>query len=75
MLKEYEKRRRVDIETRAFGVDHMMRIVSNDIQAIKAARHAGLKTLGSVPPLKRFAMRIGLAPALDEGRLAKGKAL
>jgi len=74
-LETYEKRRRVDVETRSLGVDGMMRIVSNDIPAIKAARHAGLKTLGSVPPLKRFAMRVGLAPALDEGRLAKGEAL
>lgn len=74
-LDAYAKRRRFDIGTRSFGVDHMNRIVSNDIEAIKGLRHAGLKALGSVPPLKRFAMRIGLAPAIDEGRLAKGEAL
>lgn len=74
-LTTYEKRRRFDVETRAFGVDHMMRIVSNDIEAVKGLRHAGLKTLSYAPPLKRFAMRVGLAPAIDEGRLAKGEVL
>lgn len=75
VLKAYEKRRRIDVETRAFGVDHMMRIVSNDVETVKIARHVGLKVLSSVPPLKRFSMRVGLAPALDEGRLARGEAL
>ncbi len=75
VLDAYEKRRRFDIETRVFGVDRMNRIVSNDIEAIKGLRHAGLKVLGHVAPLKRFAMRVGLAPAVDEGRLAKGEAL
>jgi len=74
-LDGYAKRRRFDIETRAFGVDHMNRIVSNDIEAIKGLRHAGLKTLSALPPLKRFAMRVGLAPAIDEGRLARGEEL
>lgn len=74
-LNAYVKRRRLDIDTRTFGVDHMNRIVSNDIEAIKGLRQAGLKTLSHVPPLKRFAMRVGLAPAIDEGRLAKGKSL
>lgn len=74
-LRSYAKRRRIDIETRSFGVDHMNRVVSNDIEAIKGLRHAGLKTLGYLPPIKRFAMRVGLAPAIDEGRLAKGEKL
>ncbi len=75
VLYAYARRRRFDIETRVFGVDHMNRIVSNDIEAIKGLRHMGLKTLSHIPPLKRFAMRVGLAPAVDEGRLAKGLAL
>jgi 2-octaprenyl-6-methoxyphenol hydroxylase len=74
-LKAYEKRRRFDVDSRVFGVDHMNRIVSNDIEAVKELRHAGLKTLGYIPPLKRFAMRVGLAPAVDAGRLSKGDTL
>lgn len=75
VLNAYAKRRRFDIETRSFGVDTMMRAVSNDFEAVKGLRHAGLKTLSHLPPLKRFAMRVGLAPAVDEGRLAKGGSL
>ncbi len=75
VLNAYEKRRRIDIETRAFGVDSMMRVVSHDLDAVKSLRRSGLKALSYAPPLKRFAMRIGLAPALDAGRLARGEAL
>lgn len=75
VLKAYEKRRKLDIDSRVFGVDGMNRIVSNDIEAVKAARHVGLKALSALPPLKRFAMRVGLAPAIDQGRLAKGGSL
>lgn len=75
VLNAYTRRRTADIETRSFGVDRMNRIVSNDITAVKTARHIGLKTLGALPPLKRAAMHIGLAPALDNGRLMRGKKL
>ncbi|MFK7839035.1 MAG: FAD-dependent monooxygenase [Bdellovibrionales bacterium] len=74
-LQNYEKRRHFDIETRVFGVDTMNRVVSQDIDGIKNLRHIGLKTLGYLPPLKRFAMRVGLAPAIDAGRLSRGEAL
>jgi len=75
VLEAYAKRRSLDIETRYAGVDSMMRLVSNDVEGIKVARHAGLKVISIAPPLKSFAMRAGLAPALDAGRLARGEAL
>ncbi len=75
VLSAYEKRRKLDVDSRVFGVDRMMRVVSNDIEAVKGLRHAGLKALGGVPPLKRFAMRVGLAPAVDAGRLSRGEVL
>lgn len=75
VLKKYERRRRTDIGTRVYGVDGMMRIVSNDIEALKELRRAGLKTLDAVPPLKKLAMRTGLAPQVDIGRLARGEVL
>lgn len=75
ILDQYAKRRRLDIGTRTAGVDRMNRIVSNDIDAVKDLRRAGLKTLERIPPLKRFAMRQGLAPQYDQGRLARGEAL
>lgn len=75
ILKAYEKRRRVDIETRVFGVDHMNRIVSTDHKLFKHLRRAGLQSLDTLPPVKTLAMHVGLAPQMDMGRLAKGEAL
>ncbi len=74
-LKQYEKRRRLDIGTRVFGVDGMNKMVSNNVPAIKGLPRAGLKTLSALPPLKRFAMEQALAPPIDKSRLAKGEAL
>lgn len=75
VLKTYEKRRRMDIETRVFGVDIMNRMVSTDALGIKRLRRAGLKSLDAATPLKTLAMQIGLAPQMDQGRLARGKEL
>ncbi len=74
-LKKYEGRRRIDINTRIFGVDAMNRIVSNNVPALKSLRRGGFKTLERIHPLKKFAMRAGLAPQIDESRLANGKPL
>ncbi len=75
VLNTYEKRRRIDINTRVFGVDGMNKIVSTDANALKGLRRAGLKTVDAIAPLKKIAMRIGLAPEIDSGRLAKGEKL
>lgn len=75
ILAKYERRRRIDVNTRVFGVDGMNRIVSTDANIIKGLRRAGLKTLDAASPLKKLAMRTGLAPQLDLGRLAKGSPL
>jgi 2-octaprenyl-6-methoxyphenol hydroxylase len=75
VLNQYEKRRRMDINTRIFGVDSMNKIVSTNAGALKGLRRAGLKTLDAIEPLRKIAMRVGLAPEIDAGRLAKGKPL
>ena len=75
VLGAYEKRRRIDIETRVFGVDTMNKIVSTDALGLKRLRRTGLKSLDTVLPLKTMAMQIGLAPQIDESRLAKGEKL
>lgn len=75
VLNKYEKRRSLDIDTRVFGVDSMNKLVSNDISIIRDLRRLGLKATAQTPPLKRFAMKHGLAPQIDLGRLASGKTL
>lgn len=75
VLAQYERRRSLDVKTRVIGVDTMNRAVSNDIGLVKGLRRFGLKTIDRIHPLKTFAMRRGLAPEADQGRLAKGEAL
>ncbi|MGB4057407.1 MAG: UbiH/UbiF/VisC/COQ6 family ubiquinone biosynthesis hydroxylase [Alphaproteobacteria bacterium] len=74
-LSRYEKRRRLDIHTRVFGVDGMNKIVSTEAGFLKGLRRAGLRIVDSALPLKKTAMRIGLAPAIDAGRLVRGETL
>lgn len=75
LLRRYERRRSLDLQTRIRGVDTMMRIVSNDILPVKSARRAGFRLMDAVSPLKHFAMKHGLAPTIDQGRLARGDSL
>ena len=48
---------------------------AHDASIIQSLRRYGLKTVERAAPLKRFAMRHGLAPSIDAGRLVKGEAL
>jgi 2-octaprenyl-6-methoxyphenol hydroxylase len=75
VLAQYEKRRMPDIQTRVMGVDSMNKLVSQDIFWLKDLRRSGLKAVDMLPGIKRFAMRQGLAPQIDLGRLTRGEAL
>lgn len=75
VLKRYEKRRSLDLETRVRGVDLYNRAVGNDIGFIASLRRFGLLSLDKFPALKLLAMHQGLLPALDHSRLLKGQAL
>jgi 2-octaprenyl-6-methoxyphenol hydroxylase len=75
VLYQYGAKRRHDLMSRVVGTDSLNRLVSNDLSLLKSLRQAGLRTIGTVAPLKRFAMRQGLAPALEDCRLARGEAL
>jgi 2-octaprenyl-6-methoxyphenol hydroxylase len=75
ILKKYERRRKGDIKTRVFGVDGMNSLISTDFGVVKNIRRSGLRTVAALTPLKKFAMRHGLAPQNDEGRLARGQPL
>lgn len=75
VLNRYEKRRRTDISTRIMGVNTLNKMISNDFGLLRDIRRLGLRTLDNIPQLKRAAMHQGLAPHIDESRLAQGKAL
>lgn len=75
VLDKYEKRRRIDINTRVFGIDRLNKIVSTDLLPLKDLRRTGLKAVEKIEPLRKLAMQQGLSPHMDEGRLARGEAL
>lgn len=72
-LKQYERRRRVDMNTRILGVDIMNRVVGMDVDLIKKLRRTGLKVVDRIHPLKTWAMKCGLAPSLDHKRITMGE--
>lgn len=72
IIKQFEKRRTPDVFSRVTWVDLLNRIVSDAREPVKDLRRAGLKTVARITPLRRAAMRYGLAPTVDEGRLAQG---
>lgn len=75
VLAQYERRRRHDVLSRVAGTDGLNRMVSNNFGIARGLRRIGLKTLDTITPLKEFTMQQGLAPQIDDSRLAKGEAL
>ncbi|MEO1276997.1 MAG: FAD-dependent monooxygenase [Pseudomonadota bacterium] len=60
LLARYTRRRRPEAALRVFGVDLLNRFAMTDSPGLRALRHAGLRTLHRVPPLRQAAMRLGL---------------
>lgn len=71
-VRGFERRRVPDVLSRVTWVDLLNRVVSNDSEPVKDLRRAGLKAVSRIAPLRHAAMRYGLAPSIDQGRLARG---
>jgi 2-octaprenyl-6-methoxyphenol hydroxylase len=63
VLKQYGSARRADVASRTFAIDLANRSLLSDFLPIQSLRAAGMHLLGSVGPLRRLAMREGLAPS------------
>src|SRR5262249_11695951 len=63
VLRRYDMARRADILSRTFAIDVANRSLLSDLLPMQSLRAAGLHLLGSVGPLRRLAMREGLAPS------------
>jgi 2-octaprenyl-6-methoxyphenol hydroxylase len=63
MLSRFEKARRGDIASRTFVIDLANRSLLSGLLPMQLARALGLHLLGAVGPLRRLAMREGLAPS------------
>ena len=63
VLARFENARRSDVLSRTFAIDMANRSLLNDFLPVQTARAFGLHLLGAVGPLRRLAMREGLAPS------------
>jgi 2-octaprenyl-6-methoxyphenol hydroxylase len=63
VLRRYDSARRADVATRTFAIDLANRSLLSDLLPMQSLRAAGLHLIGSIGPLRRIAMREGLAPS------------
>lgn len=63
LLDRYNSSRRPDVASRMFAIDLANRSLLSDFLPMQTLRAAGLHLVGSFGPLRRIAMREGLAPS------------
>jgi 2-octaprenyl-6-methoxyphenol hydroxylase len=63
VLNRYHSARRADVASRTFAIDMANRSLLSDFLPLQSLRAAGLHLIGSLGPLRRLAMREGLAPS------------
>jgi 2-octaprenyl-6-methoxyphenol hydroxylase len=68
-LNRYTSARRADIFSRTFAIDIANRSLLSAFLPMQSLRAAGLHMIGSFGPLRRLAMREGLAPSWRSSRL------
>jgi 2-octaprenyl-6-methoxyphenol hydroxylase len=61
--KRYDSARRADVASRTFAIDVANRSLLSDFLPVQSLRAAGLHLIGGFGPLRRIAMREGLAPS------------
>ncbi len=67
-LRRYDFKRRADVLSRTFAIDLANRSLLSDLLPVQSLRAAGMHLLGSIGPLRRLAMREGLAPSWRSSR-------
>jgi 2-octaprenyl-6-methoxyphenol hydroxylase len=75
VLARYERWRRSDATLLALGMDVVNRLFSNDNRLLQAARTFGLRTVGSMPGLRRAFQREAAGLSGDVPRLLAGRPL
>jgi 2-octaprenyl-6-methoxyphenol hydroxylase len=63
LLKRYNSARGADVMSRIFAIDWANRSLLSGFLPVQSLRAAGLQLIGSVGPIRRLAMREGLAPS------------
>jgi 2-octaprenyl-6-methoxyphenol hydroxylase len=72
VLQAYMNARRLDVLSRAVGVDLLNRSLLTNFVPLKAARGIVLHGLNVLPPLRRMVMRVGLEPLSALPSLMRG---
>jgi 2-octaprenyl-6-methoxyphenol hydroxylase len=75
LTSRYAQMRRADVTSRALAVDLLNRSLLSEFLPLQGARGLGLTLLQHIGPLRRAAMREGVAPAAAQPRLMRGEAL
>jgi 2-octaprenyl-6-methoxyphenol hydroxylase len=70
VMNQYDSTRRPDVLSRTFVIDMANRSLLSDFLPMQSLRAAGLHLIGSIGPLRRLAMREGLAPSWRPNRRA-----
>ncbi|HEV7876973.1 UbiH/UbiF family hydroxylase [Bradyrhizobium sp.] len=63
VLTRFDSARRSDVASRTFVIDMANRSLLSDFLPVQSLRAAGLHLIGAIGPLRRLAMREGLAPS------------
>jgi 2-octaprenyl-6-methoxyphenol hydroxylase len=63
VLTRYDSARRADVASRTLAIDLANRSLLSDFLPMQSLRAAGMHLIGSFGPLRRLAMREGLAPS------------
>jgi 2-octaprenyl-6-methoxyphenol hydroxylase len=75
VLAAYDKMRRADVGSRTMAIDLLNRTLLTDFLPVQGMRGLGLYMIDRIGPLRRAAMREGIAPAAAQPRLMRGEAL
>jgi 2-octaprenyl-6-methoxyphenol hydroxylase len=75
LTSRYAQMRRADVASRTLAVDLLNRSLLSEFLPLQGARGLGLTLLQHIGPLRRAAMREGVAPAAAQPRLMRGEAL
>jgi 2-octaprenyl-6-methoxyphenol hydroxylase len=75
ILADYERWRRFDNMLLAVVTDNLLRLFSNDIAPLRAARDLGLGIVNAIPAARKFSMRHAMGVVGDLPRLVRGEAL
>lgn len=63
VLSRFNSARQLDVASRTFAIDMANRSLLTDFLPVQSLRAAGLHLISSIAPLRRLAMREGLAPS------------